>query len=116
MFKKKVPPKEGDIYKTVTVGQYTFELCYGYYEEFERDSGEPVVIYPDLREQKIYTQNGQPIVTAIQDPCVHYEVPQQKSRDECCNDCVHFEDPEDEIGICKCPHNQVDPAWEESIS
>lgn len=31
-------PKEGDLYKEVTIFEKTFRLLYGYYESFERES------------------------------------------------------------------------------
>ena len=42
--------RDGDLYKTVTVHGKTFELRYGYYEEYERESlfSEPIPIYPDF--------------------------------------------------------------------
>ncbi len=99
------PPKEGDLYKIVRIDEYVFELRYGYYEDYERKTGEPVVIYPDLT-QRIYNEDGYAIVTAIQEPCGYYEVPEHKARDECCVDCIHYSSPGDDIGICKCKYNQ----------
>ena len=106
MIKINAPPREGDIYKVVKVDQHRFELRFGFYADFERESGEPVVLYPDLNEKKIYTRDGRYIVTAIQEPCDYYEVSGNKSRDECCNDCIHFLQPGDEIGICKYTLNR----------
>lgn len=100
------PPREGDIYKIVCIGKYTFELHFGYYEEYEREYGEPVVIYPDLAREKLYTEDGHRIVTAIQDPCEYYKVPEEKTREECCIDCMHYANSPDEIGICKCGQNE----------
>lgn len=40
-----VLPKEGDIYKVVKIDGHVFELRFGFYEEFEREKGEPVVVY-----------------------------------------------------------------------
>lgn len=100
MNRTNAPPREGDLYKVITISGYTFELRFGYYAEFERDSGEPVVIYPDLIERNCYTEDGRRLVTAIQDPCSYYEVPNETARDECCNDCRHYTSEEGEIGIC----------------
>ncbi len=105
LFKINSPPKEGDIYKTIHIDEYIFELRYGYYEKYERETGEPVVIYPDLT-RRIYTWDGYPIVTAIQEPCSYYEVFEHKAKNECCVDCIHYYPPDDDIGVCKCKHNQ----------
>ncbi len=102
----RIPPKEGDIYKVFIFDKHTFELKFGYYADFERESGEPVVIYPDLIKSRYYTNEGNRIVTAIQDPCEHYSVPEEKESYESCNDCIYYSDPENEMGICKCIHNK----------
>ena len=98
-------PKEGQLFKTFFIDEYVFELRYGYYAEFERKSGEPVIIYPDLIDKPLYTNQGQRIVTAIQDPCEHYKVPNNKIRDESCSDCLYYANPNNEIGICQCENN-----------
>ena len=97
---RNAPPKEGDLYKRIEIDGHVFELRFGYYEEFERESGEPVVIYPDLTAQALYTKDGRRLVTAIQDPCEHYIVPEGRARDECCNDCRYYVTGGDDIGIC----------------
>ena len=55
-------PKEGDLYKEVTVADKTFKLLYGYYENFERESpfNEPMPIYPDFIKEPHYTAEGIP--------------------------------------------------------
>ncbi len=106
MFRINSPPKDGDIYKTVKIDEHSFELRYGYYEEFERHNGEPVVLYPDLVKNLCYTKDGYRIVTAIQDPCGFYTVSEHKTRDECCNDCDYYKISGNEIGICTCPENR----------
>ena len=93
-------PKEGDLYRKVVIEDHVFELRYGYYEKRDRTSGEPVVIYPDLLERKLYTTDGRRIVTAIQDPCEHYDVSHGRARDECCNDCRHYVTNGADIGMC----------------
>ncbi|MBQ3230121.1 MAG: hypothetical protein IJB49_03790 [Clostridia bacterium] len=100
MFHSDKSPKEGDIYKTVKIDDHVFELKFGYYADFERELGEPVVIYPDLSENKLYTKNGSLLVTAIQDPCAHYEAHDSKQKNECCGDCIHYIRHGDEIGVC----------------
>lgn len=99
------PPREGDLYRVIEIGGHRFELRFGFYEEFEREFGEPVVIYPDLAEVKLYDEGGKRIVTAIQNPCSHYKVPENKSRDECCCDCEYYRYYGDDIGTCACAEN-----------
>lgn len=94
--------KEGDLYKIVTVGGHRFELRYGYYEEFEKESGEPIVIYPDLFNNPLYNEDDYLIVTAIQDPCEYYLAFDTDTTDGCCGDCKYYSDPRQTIGICKC--------------
>ncbi len=100
-----IPPREGELYRVIEIGGHRFELRFGYYEDFERESGEPVVIYPDLSEQMLYDGDGKRIVTAIQDPCRHYSVPEEKAREECCCDCQYYRYCGDDIGICACAEN-----------
>ena len=102
-------PKEGQLFKTLLIDGHIFELRYGYYADFERKSGEPVIIYPDLIDKPLYTNQGQRIVTAIQDPCKHYRVSNNKIRDESCSDCLYYATPESEIGICQCQKNKYTP-------
>lgn len=100
-------PREGDIYKVLRIDGHTFELRFGYYAEFERENCEPVVLYPDLSAEKRYTKNGHRIVTAIQEPCSSFEGPEHKVTDACCRDCIHYLQPDAEIGICGCTHNDI---------
>jgi len=43
-------PKEGMIYKIIDIGNHKFELRYGYNEDFEREQGCPVVVFPNLKK------------------------------------------------------------------
>ncbi len=106
MIKINSPPKEGDLYKRIQIGQHTFELRYGYYTESDRAFGEPAVIFPELSETKLYTEEGYRIVTAVQDYCAFYEASGQKTKEESCTGCIYYLPPGDDIGICKCKHNQ----------
>ncbi len=94
--------QEGQLYKSIRIEEHQFDLYYGYNEEFERESTQPVVIFPDLAENPVYTRSGSPIVTAVQDPCRHYTVPKGKIPEEWCADCIHYPDVHQEIGICSC--------------
>ena len=94
-------PKEGELYKTITVAGHSFELRYGYYEEHERDLCSPVVIFPDLSAAPLYSPDGSPLVTQIQDPCEHY-TPAPGREESWCGDCAHFHSDHPEIGLCRC--------------
>ena len=94
-------PKEGDLYKEVTIGGQVFRLVYGYYEEFEKESSfnEPMPIYPDLIREPVFTAGGIPIVTAMQDACEKY---QGLSEGESCSECLFFQKEEELFGLCTC--------------
>ncbi len=95
-------PKEGDLYKEVTISGKTFKLLYGYYESFEREShfNEPMPIYPDFIKEPHYSDEGIPIVTAMQNVCKFYNG--KNDEDSSCSDCEFFEKKEDLFGFCKC--------------
>ncbi|MBE7065528.1 MAG: hypothetical protein E7384_06945 [Ruminococcaceae bacterium] len=93
-------PKEGDLYKEITISGHIFELRYGYYEEYERQNGPPVVIYPDLEKEKIFTEDGYRIVSQVQDSCEYYKT-ETLPAEEWCSDCIYFFYEEKEIGVCR---------------
>jgi len=101
-------PKEGDLYKIVTTYGKIFELKYGYYEECDRQSPlcEPVVIYPDFLRAPVYTDDGEPFVTMMQDACKSYRGDAKRTPDTTCADCKYFQRSEDLIGICTGPKNR----------
>ena len=90
--------RDGDLYKTVTLHGRTFELRYGYYEEYERASSEPIPIYPDFRREPIFTDDGAPFVTAMQDACEHYR---GASEGDVCFGCGHYESGDELLGVCR---------------
>lgn len=94
-------PQEGDLHCVVTIEDYTFELRYGYNEEYER-GGDPFVLYPDLETEPIYTKDGYRIVSAIQSVCKHYKIPDGRVPEDCCYTCNHYSNEKDEVGICRC--------------
>lgn len=101
-------PKEGELYKEVTVGGRSFRLVYGYYEDFERESpfNEPIPIYPDLLKNPVYTAKGTPIVTAMQDICSDYL---GKADGDSCSECIHFQKNAELFGLCSCPGRAQSP-------
>ena len=102
------PPKEGDLYKIVEVFGKAFELRYGYYDERDRQSPlcEPTIIYPDFIREPLFTENGEPFVTMMQDACGHYTGNPKRTPDSTCAECKHFKQGEEWFGICVCPKNK----------
>lgn len=94
--------RDGDLYKRISLNGKEFEIKYGYYEDFERESRffEPVPIYPDFEKHPVYTREGEPFVTQMQSLCPYGD---SKFHDGCCVDCSYFKEGDDLIGICKCP-------------
>ena len=97
--------KEGDLYKEVMVAGKVFRLCYGYYEPCERERwlNEPIPIYPNFINDPLYTQEGVPFVTAMQDICRHYK---GKKDGDSCSDCAFFMQSKELFGFCKCDENK----------
>ena len=97
-------PKEGDLHAVVQTFGHTFELRYGYYEACDRD-GSPDVLYPNLKENPCYSEEGYPLVTRMQDACPHFVTRQKRHTDHVCGECNYFCRGEDWFGICRCPRN-----------
>lgn len=95
-------PQEGDLHAVVKIENHVFELRYGFYDELDRNSGEPCVIYPDLESEPLYTKDGSRIVSAIQSVCPHYVAPEGRTEEDSCYTCSYFPSIKDEIGICRC--------------
>ena len=99
-------PREGDIYKVIEHYGRHFELRYGYYESFERESefGEPIPIYPDFLKNPEYTEDGYPFVTQMQESCKRGKG--DFAFDACCAYCIYFEPGDELIGICRCENRR----------
>lgn len=93
-----IPPREGDLYKSITIYGNTFEIRYGFYEDVDRQY-DPVAIYPDFTETPVYTDEGFPFVTQMQDTCRHYI---GKDMEDSCGSCVYFQKSADLFGLCTC--------------
>lgn len=91
---------------TLSLYGHSFELRYGYYEESDRQWGEPVVIYPDLKTTPLYSEDGYPLVTAVQSPCEQYTAVGHPP-DDCCSDCVYYMDSKKEIELCLCEARRI---------
>ena len=100
------PFKEGDLYKSFNLYGYFFEIHYGYYEDCERNNPlvDPMPIYPDFIKTPIFSDDGFPFVTKMQDACQYYSGPIDKERD--CGECVFYKHGVDLIGVCACNSNK----------
>ena len=89
----------------ITAYGRSFEIKYGYYEEIDRKNPnvEPMEIYPNFIENPVYSEDGIPFVTAMQISCKHFKLGRgEKDEDNTCIHCVHFEQCEELLGVCKC--------------
>lgn len=106
---KRIIPCEGDIHDIVCVGGHSFTIRYGYYDEAERCSTEPLPVYPCFISNPAYTKDGHPLVTRIQDACEFYS-PQSEAGDGWCADCTHCDSQHEVIGICRCVSRKANAA------
>ena len=99
-------PREGDLYKVINIGEIKFEIYYGYYDEADRQNPniEPMEMYPNFIETPIYTREGFPFATAIQQPCEHFKG--DADEDNTCYQCAHYKNCDELIGICYCKERQ----------
>lgn len=99
-------PKEGELYKVLSIEGNIFKLYYGYYEECERNDpkAEPMPIYPDFLKHPRYTDAGHAFVTKMQDACMHYKGCESESNE--CAECAHYKHGDELIGICTCSGNK----------
>jgi len=92
-----------ELYRSFLIHGVRLDIYYGYYEEYERERGAPIPIYPNFRETPLYTADGEPLVTQMQELCEYGE---SKFAEGFCVDCKHYRHAEDLIGICTCPHRK----------
>ena len=93
-------PKEGDLYKLVELHGVAFEIRYGYYEDIDRIH-EPIEIYPDFIKEPVYTNDGFPFVTLMQEPCEYFK--RLTSDPDCdCGNCRYMERGDELIALCRC--------------
>ncbi len=97
--------QEGMLYKEITVFDKTFKIYYGYYDEKDRTGkyNDPVPIFPNFKVKPLYTDEGYPFVTHMQDACEWYS---GNIKTESCYSCAYFQQGEDLIGLCKCWKNK----------
>ena len=99
---KKSSQKEGDLYKVIEAHGKTFEIYYGYYSEDDRKNPlvKPMEMYPNFKENPVYTEKGIPFVTAMQERCRHYDG--ENDEDATCYQCAHYKSCDELLGICLC--------------
>ena len=98
--------REGELYKEISAHGRVFRLYYGYYEENDRYSkyNEPVELYPDFIKNPVYTDEGVPFATAMQDPCQFFKG--KRDEDSTCYHCSYYNKCEELLGICTCTGNR----------
>ena len=101
----KKSPAEGDHYKTLYIKGKKFDLFYGYYEDSDRRYSEPYVLYPDFLKSPVYTDDGFPFATMMQEACQNFEG--IKSADCDCSQCKHFVKFDELLGVCMNPSKQT---------
>lgn len=103
---KQTVPKEGDLFKIIELYGKSFEIRYGFYEERDRHTpfAEPVPCYPDFAVQPIYTDEGIPFVTAIQNICPHFVG--RIDENSACGDCASYQHCDELLGVCACIKNR----------
>ena len=96
---------EGDLYRSVDIFGKIFNIYYGYYEDYERDSlfNDPVPVYPNLRDNPEYDGDGNRIVTEMQIACPHYN---GTIMEDSCSHCPYYQRVDDLFGICLCEQNR----------
>lgn len=99
-----IDPMEGEVYKEVEVCGKKFLLRYGYYEECDRVNPlcKPIPIYPDFYASPLYTEQGVPFATELQDACKHFKGQGKRDENSTCAECMHYKRGEDWIGLCEC--------------
>ena len=101
---KKPKPAEGDLFKRIELYGNMFEIRYGYYEEIDRIH-DPIEIYPDFIKNPVYTDDGFPFVTLMQEPCQSFQ-PKNSDPERDCGNCKYMKRGDELIAVCRCPRNQ----------
>ncbi len=108
--------KEGSLYKSITVGDNTFHIYYGYYSDLERGRWGPTPIFPDFARTPIFTREGTPYARADQDICPSFDPKPTVSGENWCHDCRHFALQEEVLGLCQCKERNVNLAKAKEIN
>ena len=114
MGRKKQLIREDDIYEVLSADGGTFEIRYGYYEDFERDGSEPIPIYPDLTKTVIFGASGKRIVTHMQEPCSYFRPVSDDGAEQCCGCCQFYPNNMQMVNACECKYTQAGTMGERS--
>lgn len=110
MHESKLPfsePREGELYRVITVADRSFTIRYGYYSDLDRESDELLPIFPDFILEPLYTNEGRPFCTRVQDACRNYASRSGRDGDNWCGDCKYYPDMKEEIGVCLCDKRKI---------
>ena len=113
---KRSSHREGELYKIISAYGVTFKIYYGYYSEEDRQNPyvEPMEMYPNFKENPIYTDEGIPFVTAMQERCPHYDG--ESDEDSTCYQCTYYKKCDELLGICLCkPKRKTNKAHKNQI-
>ena len=105
----KLQPREGEVYKVLSVGGREFVIRYGYYSEGDRLLEDPMPIFPDFSVNPEYSDCGRPFVTRSQDACEHYHTADGSVGDGWCADCRFYINKNDEISLCQNRKRSIIP-------
>ena len=106
--------REGELYRVIALEGREFAVYYGYYEECDRQNPlcGPVPIYPDFRRTPVYSSEGYPFATDMQDPCRYFA---GEEPDIGCYGCRHYRRGADFIGLCHCEENRRNESQHTSL-
>ena len=99
--------REGELYKIIEAYGKIFKIYYGYYSEEDRQNPyvEPMEMYPNFNKTPVYTEEGIPFVTAMQERCRHYDG--ENDEDSTCYQCSYYEKCDELLGICLCKSRRM---------
>ena len=101
--------EEKHLHKLYQVGGRSFAV----YLEYDEQMGESYPAYPDFEASPVYTEEGYPFATAVQESCPHVKVKSLKATmPSDCGDCAWLyreHTPYDPIGICMCDARRCKP-------
>ncbi|MGI6499951.1 MAG: hypothetical protein ACOX1S_03560 [Anaerostipes sp.] len=98
---------EGEVYKVYEIEDKSFTIYYGYYSDLDREGEVLLPIFPNFYLDPVYTKEGFPYCTRIQDTCHHYCCRHGGSGDGWCSDCVYYPDESMEIAVCMCNKRKI---------
>lgn len=114
MHRRSPTVQEGEIYEVLYIDGKTFEIRYGFYEDYERDGSEPIPIYPDLEKTPVYGDSGKMIVTHMKSPCAYFKPQTEHGVERCCGCCVYYPVNRQMMSVCEHIKNKTENISERS--